>query len=548
MNSDFILQALASVIATYAIHSTLLLLSAWVLSQLFAKNAAVRERLWKWSTVIPLFSTGFVLCWTQSQPIWEWRPGISPNRVVAAVEPDLNADKSAHVKVPSATDEANEFVEPIAVTEFDNNDDRLLPGETFESVNPTSPREPGTQEPAVSDGEPEQDWAVQIVPGKATATPRSLPINSQSDVADSEAPPAITVADNQPAVTTVGGTVGDPSTTPERAALPVTKQAAQGRVVSVACLLIAVIAASLAVFGITRFVISQIRITRILGRSQTITDGQAAKLLKQLLIRGNIKQPVRLLSSDDVSEPAATGVLRWTIVLPGGLPSRLSDSELSALLCHELGHLVRRDTFWLLLGRLISALLPWQLLNFVAIQKWQQSAEMECDEWALSSNVEALTLARVLTNVAAWKTGNRLSVGLPATAPPLSLRVEALLNRSNGGQQNRSGLQKLLFATMLVGTLCGVSVFGPCMIWASSEKIESLDSPLDNLPPRQTLAELEELSELRSEFQALSADLRLALDLLAEQETDPGIDSTIDKITNRLEQIEAHIHQEGFEQ
>ncbi len=549
MNSAIALQTAASVIATYAIHSTLLLLVAWLLDRFAVKRAAVRERLWKWGTVIPLFSTTFVLCWPQSQPIWEWRSDLSPNRVVAAVEPNPNAIELAHVNVLSATNETTEFVAPTAVTEFDNDDGPLLPEITIESVNLSSSGEPATPETAVSDVDSElkQDWVVQIVPGEATAKPHTLPVNSRSDVGRSVAPPAMPVEDNQPAVSTIASTPGDPSATTEGAALPSAKQAAQGKDVSFACLLIAVIAASFAVLGIIRFVISQVRITRILGSSQTISDGQAAKLLKQLLTRRNIKQSVRLLSSDVVSEPAATGVLRWTIVLPSELPSRLSNSELSALLCHELGHLVRRDTVWLLFGRLITAMLPWQLLNFVAIQKWQQSAEMECDEWTLSSNVEALTLARVLTNVAEWKTSNRLRVGLPATAPPLSLRIEALLNRGNGPPRPRSKLQKFLFTTMLIGTLCGVSGFGPRMTWASP-KNETLDSAFDNLPRELTATETQQLSELRTEFRALSADLQVALELLAEQETDPDIDKTIHKITNRLEQIEANIHQEGFEQ
>lgn len=550
MNSEFLWRGVASVVATYAIHSTSLLLAAWVLSRWVVRKAAVREWLWKCSTVVPLFSTAFVICWSQSQPVWDWRSDGLRKVVAEAVESEPIRSEATRPKTRPATGSPAEAIEPTPIVELRMPDDLSFPAIEIKGASHRNADDTALQQrTAANDGSDiDEEWTVQIVPGKASADSHTFPMRSQPGATDSVPSSGHSIDDEQLEAVTIATAVTVAAALPKSSGVPGTSQANGRGFASISYPFIAFLTSGLAVLGMIRFIVSQVRIIRIVEGSQEITQDRAATLLLQLLANRNIKRSVRLLSSDVVSEPAATGVVRWTIVLPGDLPARLTDAELSALLCHELGHLVRRDTIWLLFGRLITAVLPWQLLNFVAIQKWQQSAELECDEWALSSNVEALTLAKVLTNVAEWKNVNRLSVGLPATAPPLSLRIEALLNRGDVHSKPRSKFQRLLFTTMLIGTLCGASVFGPRITWASPKINSVVDSPPDSLSPRLTQTEAEELAELQDEFQALSVDLQVALTLLADQEPDPDVDRIIQSITARLKQIEANIHQEGFEQ
>jgi hypothetical protein len=104
----------------------------------------------------------------------------------------------------------------------------------------------------------------------------------------------------------------------------------------------------------------------------------------------------------------ATG-LRGPVALYGnrvGLPPRatlhLDQEELSAVLAHELGHIIRRDPGWLVVLRVVESVLWIQPLNRVARREFQTSAEFLADEWALQRTNEPLGLARSLEKVAGW--------------------------------------------------------------------------------------------------------------------------------------------------
>ena len=134
-------------------------------------------------------------------------------------------------------------------------------------------------------------------------------------------------------------------------------------------------------------------------RGRTVRNGKARRILDALLERNTVERPVTLRMSSEVDEPAAFGVFRWTIVIPAD-PTIERDSELKALLAHELAHLVRRDVLWLWAGRCLGGVFPFQLLNRLAFARWRSESEFLADRWAVQAGADARSLARCLTQIA----------------------------------------------------------------------------------------------------------------------------------------------------
>jgi hypothetical protein len=185
------------------------------------------------------------------------------------------------------------------------------------------------------------------------------------------------------------------------------------------------------VLGTARCGWQTISLRRKLAYCHLIDGGPARELLDQLLQLVPRAPKVLLLSAPDDSEPAALGIVRWTIVLPPRATLDLSPDELRALLAHELAHLVRGDSLWLGISRALCSCLAFQPLNHLARREWQRSAEFLCDNWAVTRTGAPLALARCLTEVASWRLAGHVSSALlAATGRKSGLvdRIERLLD------------------------------------------------------------------------------------------------------------------------
>ncbi|MSR60264.1 MAG: M56 family metallopeptidase [Planctomycetaceae bacterium] len=217
-------------------------------------------------------------------------------------------------------------------------------------------------------------------------------------------------------------------------------------------------------FGVGRYVWQTLSLKRRLAGAGDLVDGPARHLLDELCRLVPHAPAVRLLVAPHFTEPAAFGLTRWTIVLPERAERDLSHDELRALLAHELAHLVRGDTWWLLASRLICSCCGFQPLNHLARREWQRSAEYLCDAWAVSRTGNRLSLARCLAEVAGWRWNRSdCAASLAATGRRSGLadRIERLVDDSPLADA-WSDLRLSRAMTALCGLLlAGLIGFGP---------------------------------------------------------------------------------------
>jgi beta-lactamase regulating signal transducer with metallopeptidase domain len=276
------------------------------------------------------------------------------------------------------------------------------------------------------------------------------------------------------------------------------------------------------------------------------------KLLDSICESRGVTRSVRLLRSEQFVEPVAYGLLKWTILLPAQIEKRLNRDELTALLSHELAHLKRGDIFWLVVGRALTTCFAFQPLNFLAKRSWQEHAEFQCDDWAVDRNVDRLTLARSLTLVAEWRSGQPRCAGVVSAGGSrfhVSDRVERLVADAIPDRWRRKSRRFVVYlaATLLAGFLI---VFGPQFGHSDRANAEATSASSDVVSRSEAISSeeqsevddsLESISELIREVEGLSGDVSVLLaelrtfePLLAELERRPHLASHVSQIRTRI--------------
>ncbi len=142
------------------------------------------------------------------------------------------------------------------------------------------------------------------------------------------------------------------------------------------------------------------RLRGVLRGRETLTQGALRGRLVVLLGRARLAPgQVRLTVSPVLRSPVA--LASGEIVVPTRA-LELDARQQEAMLAHELAHVVRRDPAWLVLAAVIEAALFIQPLNRVARRGMQEAAEELSDDWAVRHIGDGLHLARCLAEVAGW--------------------------------------------------------------------------------------------------------------------------------------------------
>ncbi len=187
-----------------------------------------------------------------------------------------------------------------------------------------------------------------------------------------------------------------------------------------------------------------LRWCRVARRARRASTAPAS--LKELLAatRRQMRLPlgVRIKLTEAPISPAVCGLFFPIILFPRALAERLSSTQLSAVLMHELFHLKRGDVWVNLLQTLLQLLYWWHPLLWLAnarIRLLREEAVDDCVMLALRDDAE--TYAPTLLEVAKMTLRRPLAslglVGIVESKSLLRHRIERLLNFR---RPNRAGL------------------------------------------------------------------------------------------------------------
>jgi beta-lactamase regulating signal transducer with metallopeptidase domain/protocatechuate 3,4-dioxygenase beta subunit len=125
------------------------------------------------------------------------------------------------------------------------------------------------------------------------------------------------------------------------------------------------------------------RFRRRVLRTSTEATEASQDVLESCLAEAGVRAPLALRITPHIGTPAVCGVFRQVILLPSGLESSISASDLRLLLLHELGHVRRRDPVLQVFASVLLGLHWWNPLLWFAWHQLRNDAEAATDAWVL---------------------------------------------------------------------------------------------------------------------------------------------------------------------
>lgn len=177
---------------------------------------------------------------------------------------------------------------------------------------------------------------------------------------------------------------------------------------------------------------------RRLRHRPRVVGGTLHAQLEGLAERSGLGRSVRLTCSSRVPVPVALGLREPEICVPPRALVGLTAEQQEGLLAHELAHVARRDTVWLVFNQLLASVLFFQPLNWVARRRLREISELLSDEWAVGRTGRPVSLARCLAEVAGWSVRPARALPVPGMADrPTNLghRIRRLLDEARSPER-----------------------------------------------------------------------------------------------------------------
>ncbi len=344
----------------------------------------------------------------------------------------------------------------------------------------------------------------------SVAAPAPAPLAAQpsapaSDPFAAEVAPIGPAAAPEPAVLAGAGPAAAPQQSPAPAA-PFT--------IPWTALLLGIWAAGalLALAGLLR---GSLRLRRNLRGRALLGEGAARRALERLLRPLGGRAPrVRLTTSAALDVPIALGLARPEICVPDRAVRELDAAQQSALVGHELCHVLRRDPLWLTGFDLARRVFFFQPLLILARRGAHDAAEELCDAWSARRTGNPVALAECLVEVARWiAPGNRTHAAACMARPdsPLRSRVARLLDPERPGEDRpsrrlRAGIAAgvLGLAALLPSVSCQVNGHAPWPDRAPSAGPVTAQSELQLIQEQMRWLE-GELAATRAEWESTAA-------------------------------------------
>lgn len=179
--------------------------------------------------------------------------------------------------------------------------------------------------------------------------------------------------------------------------------------------------------------------------------------LVTLRTRLGITRFVRIMESSLVAVPSVIGWLSPIILIPAGISTRLSSTQIRAIIAHELAHIRRNDYIVNLIQNVIESLLFFHPMTWWISNRLRIEREFCCDDIALSISDSPLQYAKALSDVEELRhQETRLSTA--ATGGSLMNRIARIF-----GSEERPPLGKGLWFVPLifaVGAFAAVTIIG----------------------------------------------------------------------------------------
>jgi beta-lactamase regulating signal transducer with metallopeptidase domain len=186
-------------------------------------------------------------------------------------------------------------------------------------------------------------------------------------------------------------------------------------------------------------------VVRLRRKESTPVSRDLLSLCQKLQERMGITRIVRYCESLQLSAPVVVGWIRPVVLLPVSALTGLDETQLQAVIAHELAHIQRLDAFVNVFQIAVESLLFYHPAVWWLGKRIREERENCCDDAAVVVCGSPVTYAHALARMAESRVAPQLVMA--ANHGPLAARVARLL-----GIDHSSGAQR--GASLSVGVLC----------------------------------------------------------------------------------------------
>ena len=186
-------------------------------------------------------------------------------------------------------------------------------------------------------------------------------------------------------------------------------------------------------------------VVRLRRKESTPVSREFLELCQALQERMGITRMVRYCESLQLDAPVVVGWIRPVVLLPVSALTGLDETQLQAVIAHELAHIQRLDAFVNLFQIAVESLLFYHPAVWWLGKRIREERENCCDDAAVAVCGSPVTYAHALARMAESRVAPQLLMA--ANRGPLAARVARLL-----GIDHSSGAQR--GANLSVGVLC----------------------------------------------------------------------------------------------
>ena len=135
------------------------------------------------------------------------------------------------------------------------------------------------------------------------------------------------------------------------------------------------------------------------GRMNFPVDPYWTEIMERMVEKTGLRKSIPVLESALTRSPLTIGHLKPLILFPIGIINRLSESEVEAILAHELAHILRRDYLFNILQSIVEALFYYHPAVWWLSNQLRNERESACDEKAIELCGDKINYAKALVTM-----------------------------------------------------------------------------------------------------------------------------------------------------
>jgi bla regulator protein BlaR1 len=213
------------------------------------------------------------------------------------------------------------------------------------------------------------------------------------------------------------------------------------------------------------------RISAEVQKATLLVQGREAEALRGMERGAGITSPVELRLSRSTLEPGIFGILRPVLLWPEGISQRLDDSQLQAVIAHELWHVRRRDNLAAVFHMLVEAIFWFHPLVWWLGARLFEERERACDEEVIQAGSERQTYAESILKVCEFCVGSPLACVSGVTGADLKKRMVHIMSEQVAGKLDLT--RRLLLSAVAAAVIAAPLVFG--IFHATTVRAQSQD-------------------------------------------------------------------------